>query len=120
MLTLPVAVGRAASSPPHRLQVPVARVTLPTDVPPQGQANVCGVELRGMTLHAVIVRRVTIHGPHPDWRCEVVRGIGYSWACRCKERGKIWRTHAEARADGRRHVAEATAGEVEVREPLSH
>src|SRR5690348_11992304 len=43
----------------------------------------------GVPLHVVTVGRVTLREPSHILGCQLVRGIGWSWACRCGERGRI-------------------------------
>ena len=60
-------------------------------------------------LHAITVRAVKLELQSDDWRCRVLRGIGYSWACRCGERGPILKSHRAALIAGREHAeAEVT------------
>lgn len=62
------------------------------------------VRLCGVTLHALRIYRVTKREPHAVLGCYLVRGIGYSWECRCGERGDLWKTWREARFEGIYHA----------------
>jgi hypothetical protein len=61
-------------------------------------------------LHAVRVRAIKLELHSEPLRCSVLRGIGYSWACSCGERGPIMKSHRLARLAGREHSAAASPG----------
>jgi hypothetical protein len=57
-----------------------------------------------MSLHAYGVGRVTIREPSHILGCTLVRGIGYSWRCRCGAKGAIFDTWRQARDDAAQHA----------------
>jgi len=59
-----------------------------------------------VTLHAWHVRHVKIREPSHVLGCTLLRGIGYSWECRCGEKGSIFGSYRQARVDAVNHVAD--------------
>ena len=61
--------------------------------------------LCGVTLHAWHVRHVKIREPSHVLGCDLLRGIGYTWECRCGEKGSIFGDYRKARIDAVTHAA---------------
>jgi len=62
-----------------------------------------------VTLHAWNVRHVNIREPSHVLGCTLLRGIGYSWECRCGQRGSIFGSYRQARIDAVNHIADLEA-----------
>ena len=60
--------------------------------------------LRNMPAHFWQVKRVRAREHSHVLGCELLRGIGYSWSCRCGERGAIFDTRGAARLDAIKHA----------------
>ena len=73
--------------------------------------------LCGVALHAVELYPVRIREPSHVLGCDLVRGIGFSWRCRCGERGKVYGSWREARAEGMDHVRNLAVPVIAANEP---
>ena len=59
-----------------------------------------------VTFHAWHVKHVKIREPSHVLGCTLLRGIGYSWECRCGEKGSIFGSYRKARIDAMAHAAD--------------
>lgn len=57
-------------------------------------------------LHAVTIVHVSLRSQDDERnRCDVLRGIGFQYVCRCGSKGRVRGARDLARQDGRAHLA---------------